>query len=74
MPSNISKYVILIGLVIVIVGLILHFAGDKLTWIGRLPGDISVEKENVRFYLPIITMILASLLLTLIINLVKRIL
>lgn len=55
-----------------LIGLIVYFFGDKLHWIGRLPGDIRVERENFRFYFPVTTMILLSLLLTLIVNLMKR--
>jgi hypothetical protein len=61
-----------IGILVILVGVIVYFFGDKLHWIGRLPGDIRVEKENFRFYFPITTMILASLLLTLIVNLIKK--
>jgi len=43
-----------------------------LNWIGRLPGDIRIEKENFRFYFPIVTMILFSLLGTLIIWLIRK--
>jgi hypothetical protein len=55
------------------VGLLVYFFHDKLHWIGRLPGDIRVEKENFRFYFPITTMILLSLLLTLVINIIRKI-
>jgi hypothetical protein len=72
MDQNTGKYILLFGAVIVLVGAIVYFFGDKLHWIGRLPGDIRVERENVRFYFPITTMILLSLLLTLIVNLIKR--
>ncbi|MDQ3277927.1 MAG: DUF2905 domain-containing protein [Bacteroidota bacterium] len=72
MEQNTGKYIILFGGIIVVVGLIIYFLGDKLTWIGRLPGDIRVEKENFRFYFPITTMILFSILLTVIINLLRR--
>lgn len=72
MDQNTGKYILLIGGFIVLVGLVVYFFGDKLHWIGRLPGDIRVERENMRFYFPLTTMILLSLLLTLIINLVKR--
>ncbi len=64
----------LAGAGIVLIGIIIYFFHDKLHWIGRLPGDIRVEKENFRFYFPITTMILASLLLTLIINIIKKLL
>lgn len=72
MDQNTGKYIVLIGGLIVLVGVVVYFFGDKLHWIGRLPGDIRVERPNMRFYFPITTMILLSLLLTLIINLVKR--
>ncbi|NTS40023.1 MAG: DUF2905 domain-containing protein [Chitinophagaceae bacterium] len=67
-----GKYIILFGLLIVVVGIIVYFFGNRLNWIGRLPGDIRIEKENVRFYFPITTMILFSVLLTVIVNLIRR--
>jgi len=71
--QNTGKYVIGFGAVIVVVGLLIYFFYDKLTWIGRLPGDIRIERENFRFYLPVTTMILFSLILTLIINIIRKI-
>lgn len=62
MDQNIGKLIITIGLFIVIGGLAIYFFHDKLSWIGRLPGDIRIEKENSRFYFPITTMILFSIL------------
>lgn len=64
MNADTGKIVILIGLGIVIVGVLIYFFHDKLHWIGRLPGDIRVEKENVRFYFPLTTMILLSLVVS----------
>jgi Protein of unknown function (DUF2905) len=72
MDSQWGKYLIFFGVLIVVIGVIVYFLGDKLHWIGRLPGDIRVERENFRFYFPLTTMILLSLLLTLIVNLIKR--
>jgi hypothetical protein len=72
MDQNTGKFILIVGGFIVVVGMVVYFFGDKLHWIGRLPGDIRVERENVRFYFPITTMILLSLLLTLIVNLIKR--
>ena len=74
MDQNTGKYIIVFGGLIVLVGLVVYFLGDKLHWIGRLPGDIRIEKENSRFYFPITTMILFSILLTVIVNLIRRIL
>lgn len=73
MSPQLGKYIILAGIIIVILGIIIYFFSDKLHWIGRLPGDIRVEKDNFRFYFPITTMIIASILLTIIIQIIKRI-
>ena len=62
----------LIGLLIVIAGIIIYFFHDKLYWIGRLPGDIRIEKENFKFYFPITTMILLSLLVTALVWIIRR--
>jgi hypothetical protein len=72
MNSDTGKYLMLIGGAVVITGLIIYFFHDKLHWIGHLPGDIRVEKENFRFYFPITTMILLSVLVTVIINVIRR--
>jgi hypothetical protein len=72
MNSESGKWIIGIGLIIILVGIIIYFFHDKLNWIGRLPGDIRIEKENFRFYFPIVTMILFSLLGTLIIWLIRK--
>ncbi len=69
-----GKYIIIIGVIIIIVGVLIYFFYDKLTWIGKLPGDIRVEKENFKFYFPITTMVILSLAITLVINLIKKIL
>ncbi len=72
MDQNTGKYILLFGALLVVIGIIVYFLHDKLHWIGHLPGDIRIEKEAFRFYFPITTMILFSLLATLIINLVKK--
>jgi hypothetical protein len=73
MHATIGKYLIIIGLFIVIIGVLFYFLGDKLNWFGRLPGDIKVERENFKIFIPITTMILISILLTIILNLIKKI-
>lgn len=73
MNSTHGKYLVLLGLVVVLIGVVVYFFHDKLHWIGRLPGDIRIEKESFSFYFPITTMILASILLTLLIQLIKKI-
>ena len=66
-----------LGLLLVGLGALVIVAGllvwtGALSWVGRLPGDVRVERENVRFYFPITSMILISLVLTLILNLLRR--
>jgi len=56
------------GLVIMLIGGIIWLAGDKLNWLGNLPGDIKIERENFSFYFPVTTMILLSIALTLIVK------
>jgi hypothetical protein len=72
MNSETGKWVIGIGAIIIVIGVIIYFFHDKLNWIGRLPGDIRIERENFRFYFPIVTMILFSLLGTLIVWLIRK--
>lgn len=54
---------IVLGLVIVGIGLVWLLA-PHIPWLGRLPGDIAVEREGFRFYFPVVTCIILSLLLT----------
>ena len=70
--QNIAKVLIVVGVLFVIAGLLYYFFGDKLHWIGRLPGDIRYEKGNTKVFFPITTMILLSLLLNLLIYLLKK--
>ncbi len=72
MNNETGKWIIVAGVFIVVAGVIVYFFHDKFNWIGRLPGDIRVEKENFRFYFPITTMIIFSVLLTVIIQVIRR--
>jgi H+/Cl- antiporter ClcA len=72
MDQNTGKYIVIGGLGLVVIGLLIYFLHHKLHWLGRLPGDVRIERENFRFYFPFTTMLLISLILTLVINLVKK--
>jgi uncharacterized protein HemY len=72
MSSSLGKSLIIAGIMIVIVGVFIYFFGNKLGWIGNLPGDIRIQKENYKIYVPFTTMILASLILTLLFHLLKK--
>jgi hypothetical protein len=56
---------------IIIVGVLL-LVGDKIPWIGRLPGDIIIRKEKFSFYFPITTCIIISIILTLLFTLFRK--
>jgi hypothetical protein len=59
-----GKLLIAAGTLLLVAGLIIwYFFVDKLRWIGHLPGDINIERENFRFYFPITTLILLNLIL-----------
>ncbi len=83
MNPTTGKYIILLGAAMVLVGAVVYFFGDKLSWPGqswlgqarpgRLPGDIRVTGKNgSSFYFPIVTCLVVSVLLNLIIALVRR--
>lgn len=71
MSSETGKWVIIGGAFIMLIGIVICFFHDKLHWLGNLPGDVRIERENFRFYFPFTTMILISLLINLIIRLFR---
>ncbi|NEM99249.1 DUF2905 domain-containing protein [Pontibacter burrus] len=68
----IGKYIVIVGVILVVVGLLVWFAGDKLNWFGNLPGDVRVEKKNVKIFAPFTTMLLLSILLSLLMWLFRK--
>jgi hypothetical protein len=60
----------LVGVVIILIGLLVW--SGALSWFGRLPGDIRYERETVRIYVPIVSMILVSAVLSLVLYLARR--
>jgi hypothetical protein len=68
----IAKILIFVGGLMVLVGLIIWLAGNRLNWFGHLPGDIRIERENVRVYVPIVSMILLSIFLSLLLWVIRR--
>ena len=71
MYSQLGKALVILGVVVIVVGLLLWFA-DKIPFLGKLPGDITIKKENLRIYIPIATMVILSILMTIILNLFRR--
>ena len=69
--NSVGRALIVLGLVIAGVGVVLTFA-DRIPWLGRLPGDIVVKRENFSFYFPLTTSIVISVVLSLILYFFRR--
>lgn len=67
-----GKVIITTGIILVVAGLIIYFAGNRFAWFGHLPGDIRIEKENMRLYFPITTMLLLSIVASVVFWLIKK--
>ena len=69
--GGIGKALFLFGIVIAGLGLLLMLS-DKIPWLGKLPGDIHIRRDNFSFYFPITTSIILSILLSIVIALFRR--
>lgn len=72
MVEQISRYIILAGVVLMIIGGAIYAAAKLNLPLGRLPGDIRIEGPNGSFYFPLVTCILLSIVLTVVLNLIGR--
>jgi hypothetical protein len=68
---ELGKYVVVIGVVVTLVGLVM-WSGFAPKWLGRLPGDIRIEREHSAFYFPIVTCIILSIVLSLLLSIFRR--
>ncbi len=68
---QIGKLLIFVGIITLILGVVFFF-GDKIPYIGRLPGDIIIKKKNFTFYFPIVTSIILSLIISFILFILKK--
>ena len=66
-----GKTLIIVGIVIVLLGVIIVFAG-KIPWLGRLPGDIYIKRDNFTFHFPLATCIILSIIISLLMWIFKR--
>jgi hypothetical protein len=69
--QQLGKILIFAGIFILAVGVLFIF-GDKIPFLGRLPGDIIIKKKNFTFYFPIVTSILLSIIISLIFYLFRK--
>ncbi len=66
-----GKVLLFIGLALALLGLLLLYAPKLFSWFGHLPGDIRIEREGLRVYIPLTSTLLLSLFLTLLLNLIQ---
>jgi NAD/NADP transhydrogenase beta subunit len=69
-PPSPGPMLIALGIGLILIGLL--FWSGSMSWFGRLPGDIRIERETVRIYVPIVSMLLVSVVVSLVLYLVRR--
>jgi hypothetical protein len=69
--SDLGKILVFLGLVLAGLGLLLLY-GPKIPWLGKLPGDIVIKRENFSFYFPLASSIVISIVLTILFSLFRR--
>jgi uncharacterized membrane protein YidH (DUF202 family) len=69
MGRNLGAFIVTAGVVIVVIGILVWAGG--LSWFGRLPGDIRIERGNVRVYVPVISMLLISVAASVVLTVVR---
>jgi hypothetical protein len=67
-----GKFLIISGIILVVAGLVIQFS-DKIPYLGKLPGDIRIERENFTFYFPVVSCILVSILASIILFLIGKV-
>jgi uncharacterized membrane protein len=69
MERNVGPFVVVAGILIALLGVLVWVGG--LAWFGRLPGDIRIERGNVRIYIPLISMLLVSVVATVLLSVLR---
>jgi hypothetical protein len=67
-----GKWLMIVGVLVLLLGAALQFAPWLVNWFGRLPGDLRLGSGNARIFIPITSMILLSIVLTIIVNLFRH--
>ncbi len=66
-----GKVFIILGVLFIVIGLVFTF-GDKIPFLGKLPGDIYIKRERFSFYFPLTTSILISIVLTILFSIFRK--
>ncbi len=69
-PISLGPFLVGLGVALMLLGLLVWFGG--LGWFGRLPGDIRIERDSVRVYVPLVSMLLVSVVLSLVLYVIRR--
>jgi hypothetical protein len=69
--NELGKALVALGLTLALLGAVLWWGG-RIPWLGRFPGDIRVDREHFKFYFPLTTCLLISILLTLLFRLLGK--
>jgi hypothetical protein len=67
-----ARWLMIMGALLLVTGALLHFAPWSLNWFGKLPGDIRIETEQGKIFIPITSMLIISVVLTVVLNIFKR--
>ena len=67
-----GKNLVIIGIVIVVIGLLYMYFPKALTWFGKLPGDIRIDKPNTKVFFPITSLILVSIVFNLVLYVIRK--
>jgi hypothetical protein len=67
-----GKGIIIAGIALVVIGALVHYAPWAFTWFGKLPGDIRIQGEKGNVFIPLTSTILLSILLSIIVNVLRR--
>ena len=67
-----ARWLMIIGTLLLATGVLLHYAPWTLNWFGKLPGDIRIENESGKIFIPITSMLIISVVLSLLFSLFRR--
>lgn len=67
-----GKVLIALGILLVVVGVVLVYAPWLVSWFGRLPGDIRIERDGGSVFIPITSMVIVSIVVSVILNIFFR--